>query len=912
MDSGDEEIAFDNLQVFGTLPGGSAARPTASANPITDGYINNTGMPQTVTYQVVPVSALGCEGDPVPVVITVKPEPIVAAASASVCSGEAVNIALSEVNNMPGVSYSWPAPDLPNGVFSLGALVGGNASSISGYAFVNTTGSPQDVSFEVSATSGASCQGQPTTITVTVAPASQGTLTTFQACEDAPGTGLATFDLGAGPVYQQVGESWSAIATPSAFTSGTASVFTLSPYNNNCAATWTQIDLTVNPSPLSPGLTDLDVCEGESTKIIPGAPGPQPFEAFYEFDNSTAGVSSLGAVAAQDATFGPGVGGVGYFSDSQGGQAYAGTNWNSSSLNPDDYLEVCISPASGFALELTSISFRERRSGSGPFEMEIQYSTDGFATPGTLIPGTDITLGGTTFNTRTFNFATPVAASGSICLRIYGYDGSSSQGTWRFDDLAVQGNALPQMGGEAADFMWTFEGNSPAGSSSSANGTASNAGFGTGTGNINYFGGNGGGISIATDGWSTGALVGNDYFEFCVSAASGYTLDLTDLEFDERRSGSGPRNFEVYYSLDGFATAGILVGSASLPDNGSWRGQEFSLNISGADQVCFRVYGFNAELNGGTWRFDNLVVSGSVNQTTPPSAGTYNFYDADPASGSANLLAGGVAHYDPQTAGGSSQTIWVSALENGCESPALPVVVNVKAKPNLLVGSNSPICEGEDLQLTASGQAIQYSWTGPLGYASQMANNTLFNATPAQGGIYELTGTDGDNCANTIQINVDVQTGPHAGTGVHLTVANTDPVLNLFPLLQDNPDVGGVWAAPNGNPLPSSFQGALNPATALAGYYTYTVTGTGACSGESDTARILLNVTGAPGPQLQASVLLEGPYDAISGLMNDGLRQASLLPTVEPYTGTWAIPMWEVAMSSSTPACCNRQAMTPS
>lgn len=887
MDGGNEEVGFDNLQVFGTVPGGGA-RTTASAAPITDGYQNTTGSPQTVTYQVVPVSALGCEGDPVPVVVTVKPEPVVAVASASVCSGENVSVALSEVSSMSGVSYSWPAPTLPGGVYVLGPHVGGNGNTITGYAFVNTTLTSQDVIFEASGINGPGCQGEPTQIVVSVAPAIAGTLSANLTCEDAPGTGVATFDLSPGPVYVQDGSSWLAVSNPAAYVSGPASVFTLNTNSGFCASVWAQIDLLVNDAPLSPGVDDIDVCEGESTKITPGAPGPQAFEAFWEFDNaSTAGVTNQGSAIAQDATFGSGVTGINFFSDGQGGTAYAGTGWNSSSLDPDDYLEFCVSPGSGFDLELTGIDFIQRRSGSGPMEMEIQYSTDGFATPGTLIPGTDVTITGTAYTPISFNFGTPITHYGPICLRIYGYDASSSAGTWRFDDVSVTGNLIPQLGSEAADFMWTFEngaGGTNAGVSSSSNGSASNAAFGSGNGSIGFPAGNGSAESYSANSWSTSALNTSEYIEFCVSANPGWEMELTDLEFDEKRSNSGPQNFDIYYSFDNFSTAGTFLASESVP-NTSWHGQEFELTISGATQVCFRIYGYDASHPGGTWRFDNVVISGSLTQLALPAASAFNFYDGDPA-GSANLLAGGVACYDPQTAPGTSQTVWVTALENGCESPALAVNVHVKSAPYIQATSNSPVCEGSDINLTAAGQAIQYNWSGP-NFSFQGANATITAATPANSGQYQLVGIDGDGCTDTVYTQVQVDAGPDAGNGVHITFQVTDPIVNLFTYLINNPQTGGVWAGPNGTPLPTGYLGQFNPATQQSGYYTYTTTGVGACAGAAyDSARILVTIVApAAPPVIAASVMLQGSYDAASGLMTDGLRTLGVLPLQEPFTG---------------------------
>jgi PKD repeat protein len=79
------------------------------------------------------------------------------------------------------------------------------------------------------------------------------------------------------------------------------------------------------------------------------------------------------------------------------------------------------------------------------------------------------------------------------------------------------------------------------------------------------------------------------------------------------------------------------------------------------------------------------------------------------------------------------------------------------------------------------------------------------------------------------------------------------------------------------------------PARHRAPTHTYTIGGsfevsltatTGNCS--SITTRTV--EVSSPALPLRAKVMLQGAYDAISGLMRDDLRLAGLLPIVEPYT----------------------------
>jgi len=124
--------------------------------------------------------------------------------------------------------------------------------------------------------------------------------------------------------------------------------------------------------------------------------------------------------------------------------------------------------------------------------------------------------------------------------------------------------------------------------------------------------------AFSANGWSTGALDTTDYFEFTLTPDSGFAATLTSLVFDERRSGTGPRDIAVRSSLDSFATDIITF---NVPDNTSTREQTVSLGSSFEDlegDTTFRIYGYNAEGGAGTWRIDNVVLSGTIESSGPP------------------------------------------------------------------------------------------------------------------------------------------------------------------------------------------------------------------------------------------------------------------------------------------------------
>lgn len=165
--------------------------------------------------------------------------------------------------------------------------------------------------------------------------------------------------------------------------------------------------------------------------------------------------------------------------------------------------------------------------------------------------------------------------------------------------------------------IWDFEGSVNAGVLDVATATAEDATFGGGVNGVDFVAGNGGGIAYTAQNWPTNTNL-SGYLQVCITSnvgtkfVSGSTVSLT---FEERRSGTGVRDFEIHASEDGFSTFTSLGGpTTAIPDNTNWRDQgpyDYTVPSGNPTNLCFRIYGFSAEGAGGTWRFDNVSFSGS-------------------------------------------------------------------------------------------------------------------------------------------------------------------------------------------------------------------------------------------------------------------------------------------------------------
>ncbi len=91
---------------------------------------------------------------------------------------------------------------------------------------------------------------------------------------------------------------------------------------------------------------------------------------------------------------------------------------------------------------------------------------------------------------------------------------------------------------------------------------------------------------------------------------------------------------------------------------------------------------------------------------------------------------------------------------NGCTASATTIVVEGPL-PTVIPNSNSPICSGSTLNLTASG-GVSFSWTGPNGFVSLLQNPVILNAALVNTGNYIVTVTGANGCTASSSTNVSV------------------------------------------------------------------------------------------------------------------------------------------------------------
>jgi len=191
----------------------------------------------------------------------------------------------------------------------------------------------------------------------------------------------------------------------------------------------------------------------------------------------------------------------------------------------------------------------------------------------------------------------------------------------------------------------------------------------------------------------------------------------------------------------------------------------------------------------------------------------------------------------PVTTMANNGQFTVSFSNNGiCTNTAVTNVV-INPSPTLNIGSNSPVCQNQALNLT-SGGANTYSWSGPGAFSSNVQNPVVASAQASNAGVYTLIGASANNCTSMATTTVVVNPLPVVVTANHVVCENS-PINHTA-----NGALNYAWTGPGG--FVSNLQNPVIPAASLAHNGQHLVIGTSAAG---CTASAISNVTVIAMPQ---------------------------------------------------------------
>jgi len=254
----------------------------------------------------------------------------------------------------------------------------------------------------------------------------------------------------------------------------------------------------------------------------------------------------------------------------------------------------------------------------------------------------------------------------------------------------------------------------------------------------------------------------------------------------------------------------------------------------------------------------------SFNLTVTPFSGAiYNW--SGPNSYTSSVQSPTLTNVTLSQAGDYSLTISV----NGCSSATAAItsvtINNTPVTPT--VTSNSPLCVGDNLSLTASGTETNYNWAGPNGFTSAIQNPTITAIALAQGGTYSVSATTNGCTSATGTTSVIINPIPSTPT-----VSTNAPVCVGQTISLTTNSISGAtynWSGPNSYTSSVQSPAITNASTFQAGTYSLSLIVNG-CASSTGTVDVAIN-NAAPSPTLSSnSPLCSGDTLFLSALSVGG------------------------------------------
>ncbi len=378
---------------------------------------------------------------------------------------------------------------------------------------------------------------------------------------------------------------------------------------------------------------------------------------------------------------------------------------------------------------------------------------------------------------------------------------------------------------------------------SSSNGTAAVVNLAGGSGNQNYLWSNG--TTTYTTG-SVNGLIGGVWTVTVTDALTGCSITpvFTISTPPQLSSYIIPMSSQTICPNGTVSLMGITGGGIPGAYTYSWSQGGAAANTCVVTETAGGVYVYTLT----SWDQVNCSVTAIADITvipTPPisvpdayiclyQTGTLNI------SGATNYTWSTGSNSTSITATPSVNTQFtVFAEAQSCTTMATPFIY-IKPNPAPQFISNSPVCNGQLLQLDVSANT-SYTWNGPGGFLSYNRNPFVNPAAPNNAGVYDVTVTAPNSCTGSTSGTVVVNPTPTlAAIGASICVNQT---LNLTATSFTGSTF--VWTGPNG--FYSALQNPVLPTPPVSASGNYSVKATSA-AGCTNMAMVQVSITALPLP----------------------------------------------------------------
>ena len=120
-----------------------------------------------------------------------------------------------------------------------------------------------------------------------------------------------------------------------------------------------------------------------------------------------------------------------------------------------------------------------------------------------------------------------------------------------------------------------------------------------------------------------------------------------------------------------------------------------------------------------------------------------------------------IPNFSATNVGAYSVTGYFKDINNKLCSISANTLLSIKTKPDVTIGANSPVCEGQNLNFSSSYTSstsgiASYSWTGPSNFTSSIQNPSINAVSASASGIYTLVAVGLNQCVATVNTTASV------------------------------------------------------------------------------------------------------------------------------------------------------------
>jgi hypothetical protein len=284
-------------------------------------------------------------------------------------------------------------------------------------------------------------------------------------------------------------------------------------------------------------------------------------------------------------------------------------------------------------------------------------------------------------------------------------------------------------------------------------------------------------------------------------------------------------------------------------------------------------------------------------------------------SGTGGTFNAAAGTYTPASGATTSTFTYALTATAPCVSDSSVATVNIFAQPNAGTDGNTTVCESSvaaiNLFNLITGEQAGGTWTRTTGTGGTFnaAAGTFTPALDATNSTFTYTLIGVAPCANDTSVaTVNVSGQPNAGTDGNTTVCDSSVApINLFNLITGE-DLGGTWSRTSGTGGTfNATAGTYTPAPgATTSTFTYTLTATAPCVGDSSVATVNINPLPNAGTDgsttiCETSIAVINLYGLITGEQAGGIwtRTTGTGGTFNAAAGTYT-PALDATTSTFT------------